>query len=147
MLLMYSNNSHIEAAVRKGGGMFYCKRKDNTAINEWGVFIRVKEDCWGKAVDCEWASGIFSEHYLLLQRKRAETSIESLRNHLSLLLVSSIWFAIQPGDVQINTEEEVSEIGLLMATAERQILICSRCFMIILNGLLEMATEAGARNY
>lgn len=98
-------------------------------------------------MNCEWASGIISEYDLLLQRKRAETFIESPRNHLSLLLVSSIWFAFQPRAIQINTKEEVREIGPLMAAAERQILICSRCFMIRHNGLLEMATEAVARNY
>lgn len=98
-------------------------------------------------MDCEWTSGVISEYDLLLKRKRAETFIESPRNHLSLLLVSSIWFAISPGAIQINTEEEVGEIGPLMAAAERQILICSRCFMIGHNGLLEMATESVARNY
>lgn len=59
-------------------------------------------------MDSEWAGGIISEYDLLLQRKkkkkrRAETFTESPRNHLSLLLVSSIWCAIQPGAIQINT--------------------------------------------
>lgn len=88
-------------------------------------------------VDCEWASGIISECDLLLLRKRAESFIESPRNHSSLLLISSIWFAIQPGAIQINTEKEVREIEPLMAVAERQILMCSRCFMIRHNGRLE----------
>ena len=79
--------------------------------------------------------------------KEPELSSNHQENHLSLLLVSSICFAIQPGAIQINTEEEVREIGPLMAAAERQILMCSRCFMIRHNGLLEMATETVARNY
>ena len=37
------------------------------------------------------------------KKRRAETFTESPRNHLSLLLVSSIWCAIQPGAIQINT--------------------------------------------
>lgn len=89
-------------------------------------------------VDCEWASGIISECDLLLLRKRAEIFIELLRNHLSLLLVPSIWFAILPGAIQINTEEEVRETGPPMAVAELQILISSRCFMIRHNGCLQM---------
>lgn len=98
-------------------------------------------------MNCEWAGGSISEYDLLLQRKRAGTFIESQRNHLSLLLVSSIWLAIPPRALQIHTEEEVRVIGPLMAVAERQILTYSRCFMMRHNSLREIATEAVARNY
>ncbi len=96
------------------------------------------------------SSAIISEYDLSSQRKKtAETLIESQRNHLSALLVASIWFAIQqwPRAIQINTEEDVRQIGPLTKAAERQILMCSRCFMIGHNGLLETTSEAVARNY
>lgn len=92
----------------------------------------------------EWAVASTQNKIYCSGGKSTETFIESPRNRLSLLLVSSIRFAVQPGAIQINTEEEV---GALMAASERQILICSRCFMIRHNGLLEMATAAVARHY
>lgn len=67
----------------------------------------IKCHCEVQTVGSEWARGIITECDLLLQWKSTETFIESPRNHLSLLLVSSIPFAIQPTAIQISTEEEV----------------------------------------
>lgn len=41
--------------------------------------------------------------------------IGSPQNHLSQLLLSNIWFALQPKAFQINNQEEVAEIGSVMA--------------------------------